>query len=192
MARLLVESLPTARLLMLTNYRPEYSHGWGSKTYYQQVRLDTLPAASAGELLEALLGTGPGLADLERLLIERTQGNPFFLEESVRALVETRALTGERGAYRLAGPIQRLQLRPRLKRSWPRASTASLRETSDCCRRRPWSAKTCPSRCCRRSPRSQRRAFAKRSPACRRRNSSTKRGFSRSLSTRSNTRSRTK
>jgi class 3 adenylate cyclase/tetratricopeptide (TPR) repeat protein len=107
---LLVESLPTARLLLLTNYRPEYSHGWGSKTYYQQVRLDTLPAASAGELLEALLGTGPGLADLERLLIERTQGNPFFLEESVRALVETRALTGERGAYRLAGPIKRLQL----------------------------------------------------------------------------------
>jgi len=107
---LLVESLPTARLLLLTNYRPEYAHGWGSKTYYQQVRLDTLPAASAGELLEALLGPDPGLEDLERLLIERTQGNPFFLEESVRALVETRALTGERGGYRLAGPIQRLQL----------------------------------------------------------------------------------
>ena len=107
---LLVESLPTARLLVLTNYRPEYSHGWGSKTYYQQVRLDTLPAASAGELLEALLGTGPGLADLERLLIERTQGNSFFLEESVRTLVEARALIGERGTYRLAGPIRTLQL----------------------------------------------------------------------------------
>jgi len=107
---LLVESVPTARLLLLVNYRPEYGHGWGSKTYYQQVRLDTLPTASAGELLEALLGTGPGLEDLARLLIERTQGNPFFLEESVRALVETRALTGERGAYRLAEPIQSLQL----------------------------------------------------------------------------------
>src|SRR5712692_6867293 len=97
-------------MLLLTNYRPEYRHGWGSKTYYQQVRLDTLPAASAGELLEALLGTGPGFEDLERLLIERTQGNPFFLEESVRALVETQALMGDRGAYRLAGPIQSLQL----------------------------------------------------------------------------------
>jgi len=107
---LLVESLPTARLLLLVNYRPEYGHRWGSKTYYQQVRLDTLPMASAEALLEGLLGTGPGLADLARLLIDRTQGNPFFLEESVRALVETRALTGERGSYRLAGPVGTLQL----------------------------------------------------------------------------------
>ncbi|HEX6294984.1 MAG TPA: adenylate/guanylate cyclase domain-containing protein [Burkholderiales bacterium] len=107
---LLVESLPTARLLLLVNYRPEYGHGWGSKTYYQQVRLDTLPVASAEVLLEGLLGSGPGLADLARLLIDRTQGNPFFLEESVRTLVETRTLTGERGAYQLAGPVHTLQL----------------------------------------------------------------------------------
>jgi len=105
---LLVESLPTARLLMLVNYRPEYTHGWGSKTYYQQVRLDALPATSAGELLQALLGMSPELEVLKRLLIERTQGNPFFLEESGRALVETRMLTGERGAYRLVGPVQHL------------------------------------------------------------------------------------
>jgi predicted ATPase len=65
------------RLLLLVNYRPEYGNGWGGKTYYQQVRLDSLPTASAGELLEALLGTGPGLEDLDRLLIERTQGNPL-------------------------------------------------------------------------------------------------------------------
>jgi predicted ATPase len=105
-----VESVPNARLLLLTNYRPEYKHGWGSKTYYQQVRLDPLPTASAEELLDALLGTRAELKDLQRLLIERTQGNPFFLEESVRALLETRALIGERGDYRLAGPIQSLQL----------------------------------------------------------------------------------
>src|SRR5262249_6708060 len=107
---LLVDGLPTARLLLLVNYRPEYSHGWGSKTYYQQVRLDALPMASAHELLDALLGTAPGLEPLRRLLVERTQGNPFFLEESVRALVETRVLAGERGAYELAVPIQTLQL----------------------------------------------------------------------------------
>jgi class 3 adenylate cyclase/tetratricopeptide (TPR) repeat protein len=107
---MLVDSLPTVRLLLLVNYRPEYGHSWGSKTYYQQVRLDALPMASAEELLDGLLGTGPGLADLRQLLIDRTQGNPFFLEESVRALVETGALGGERGAYRLARPIQSLQL----------------------------------------------------------------------------------
>src|SRR4030095_4127235 len=43
----LVESLPTSRLLLLVNYRPEYQHGWGSKTYYTQIRLDPLPPASA-------------------------------------------------------------------------------------------------------------------------------------------------
>src|SRR6185436_4735792 len=42
----LVASLPAARLLMLVNYRPEYQHTWGSKTYYTQLRLDALPAES--------------------------------------------------------------------------------------------------------------------------------------------------
>ena len=107
---LLVESLPTARLLLLVNYRPEYGHGWGRKTYYQQVRLDTLPTTNAAELLQALLGTASDLGELQRLLIERTQGNPFFIEESVRVLLEAGALTGERGAYRLARPIQSLHL----------------------------------------------------------------------------------
>jgi predicted ATPase len=78
----LVESLPTARVLLLGNYRPEYQHGWGSKTYYAQLRLDPLPPESAGELLRALLGDGAGLEPLKHLLIKRTEGNPFFLEES--------------------------------------------------------------------------------------------------------------
>ncbi len=52
----LIESLPTARLLLLVNYRPEYQHGWGSKTYYTQLQLDPLPPASCEELLHVLLG----------------------------------------------------------------------------------------------------------------------------------------
>src|SRR5215472_2889530 len=74
----LVESLPTARLLLLVNYRPEYQHGWGSKTYYTQLRLDPLPPASADALLQALLGDDSSLVPLKSLLIERTEGNPFF------------------------------------------------------------------------------------------------------------------
>ena len=98
----LVESLPSARILLLVNYRPEYAHHWGTKSYYMQLRADPLPPESAEALLEPLLGAAPGLKDLKRLLIERTQGNPLFMEESVRTLVETGALSGTRGAYRLA------------------------------------------------------------------------------------------
>jgi predicted ATPase len=96
----LVDSLPTARVLLLVNYRPEYQHGWGSKTSYTQLRLDPLPPASAEAFLQALMGDDPSLPPLKRLLSERTAGNPFFLEESVRTLVETHVLVGERGAYR--------------------------------------------------------------------------------------------
>jgi class 3 adenylate cyclase/tetratricopeptide (TPR) repeat protein len=98
----LVESLPTARILLLVNYRPEYQHGWGSKTYYRQLRLDPLPPASAEALLGALLGDDPSLVPLKHLLITHTEGNPFFLEESVQTLVETGMLVGAPGAYRLA------------------------------------------------------------------------------------------
>jgi class 3 adenylate cyclase/predicted ATPase/ribosomal protein L40E len=106
----LIESLPTARLLLLVNYRPEYQHAWGSKTYYTQLRLDPLPPESSEELLQSLLGDDPGFQPLKQLLIDRTEGNPFFLEESVRTLVETKALTGEQGAYSLVEPIEGIQV----------------------------------------------------------------------------------
>jgi class 3 adenylate cyclase/tetratricopeptide (TPR) repeat protein len=106
----LIASLPTASLLLLVNYRPEYQHGWGSKTYYTQLRLDPLPPASAEEFLQALLGDDPSLIPLKQLLIARTEGNPFFLEESVRTLVETGVLEGAPGAYRLARPLEALQV----------------------------------------------------------------------------------
>jgi predicted ATPase len=106
----LVESLPTAPMLLLVNYRPEYQHGWGGKTYYTQLRLDPLPPASADALLQALLGEDPSMTPLMQLLNALTEGNPFFLEESVRTLVETDVLVGEPGAYGLVKPLDRLQV----------------------------------------------------------------------------------
>jgi class 3 adenylate cyclase/tetratricopeptide (TPR) repeat protein len=106
----LIESLGSARLLLVVNYRPEYQHGWGSKSYCSQLRLDALPAESTGELLDALLGDGAELAPLKRLLVKR--GNPFFLEETIRTLVETKALSGERGRFRLRQPVQAIQVAP--------------------------------------------------------------------------------
>ena len=106
----LVESLPTARIALLVNYRPEYRHGWGSKSYYTQLRIDPLTPDSADQLLAALLGDSPVLVPLKRLLVQRTDGNPFFLEESVRTLVEMRVLVGDRGVYRLATPVEATQV----------------------------------------------------------------------------------
>jgi len=106
----LIESLPTARLLLLVNHRPEYQHRWANKTYYRQLRLDPLLPASADDLLVSMLGTDTSLDTLKRTLIARTEGNPLFLEESVRALVETRALIGEHGAYRLAHDAPAVQV----------------------------------------------------------------------------------
>jgi predicted ATPase len=106
----LVDSLPTAHILLLVNYRPEYQHGWGSKPYYTPLRLDPLPPASADKLLQALLGDDPSLTALTPLLIARTEGNPFFLEESVHTLVETGVLIGTPGVYHLGTPLNRLQV----------------------------------------------------------------------------------
>jgi predicted ATPase len=106
----LVESLPTVRILLLVTYRPEYQHGWGSKTYYTQLRLDPLASGSAEALLQVLLGNDPRLAPLQRLLSAQTAGNPFFLEESVRILVETGILVGTPGAYRLTQDVTTIQV----------------------------------------------------------------------------------
>jgi class 3 adenylate cyclase/tetratricopeptide (TPR) repeat protein len=102
----IVERLPGARLLLLVNYRPEYRHEWSGKSYYTQIRVGPLDAASARLLLDTLLGAEAGLDPIKRLVIERAGGNPFFLEESVRGLVEAGAVVGTPGAYR-PGPAGR-------------------------------------------------------------------------------------
>jgi class 3 adenylate cyclase/tetratricopeptide (TPR) repeat protein len=106
----LVDGLRGTRILLLVSYRPEYRHGWASRTYYNQVRLDPLTPQSAEELLETLLGRASDLVPLKALLIERTQGNPFFLEESVRTLVETKIVVGQRGAFHLARPLSSIRV----------------------------------------------------------------------------------
>ncbi|MBI3800922.1 MAG: hypothetical protein HY268_28595, partial [Deltaproteobacteria bacterium] len=84
----LSEGIATARLLLLVNYRPEYRHDWGNKTFYTQLRLDPLGHAHARELLSALLGDSAAFQPLKQLILEKTEGNPFFMEEIVQALRE--------------------------------------------------------------------------------------------------------
>jgi class 3 adenylate cyclase/tetratricopeptide (TPR) repeat protein len=106
----LVESLPKAALLLLVNFRPEFRGNWNAKSYYTHIRIDPLPPKGAAELLQDRLGDDSSLRALRELLIERTQGNPFFLEESARTLIESGALIGSRGDYRLVAPLTAIAL----------------------------------------------------------------------------------
>ena len=106
----LVESLPAARILLLVNYRSEYRHKWAAKTFYRQLPIDPLPPSDADEFFRRLLGEDHSLQSLKRLLVEKTEGNPLFLEECVRSLSETGVLTGVPGAYRLIGDVQKVRV----------------------------------------------------------------------------------
>ena len=106
----LVESLPLSRMLLLVSYRPEYPDPWDERPYCTRLRVDPLQADRAESLLDALLGADPSLASLKRLLAERTAGNPFFLEESIRAFAEVGVLVGTRGAYHPGGSPTSVQV----------------------------------------------------------------------------------
>ena len=105
-----VDGMSSLRLLLLASFRPEYAHAWTSKSSYTQLRLDSLPPESADDLLDVLLGSDVALDPLKQLLAATTGRNPFFIEESVRTLVETRSLAGERGAYRLVGQVNAIEV----------------------------------------------------------------------------------
>jgi class 3 adenylate cyclase/tetratricopeptide (TPR) repeat protein len=111
----LLERMGSARLLLLVDYRPDYEHGWANRPGFTELRIDSLPQADADELLRTLLGDARAMRPLRELLTHRGSGNPFFLEEIVRALVETKVLVGERGAYRLAGELGALQVPPTIQ-----------------------------------------------------------------------------
>jgi len=98
----LLESVPAARVLVLVNFRPEHEIRWAKKSFYAQARIDPLAPANAGELLQVLLGPDPDLAPVKDTLVKITEGNPLFLEESVRSLVESGVLAGTPGRFHAA------------------------------------------------------------------------------------------
>ena len=108
----LVETLLDARIVLLVNYRPEYVHSWASKPYYRQLNLASLSASDADALLAARIGRHPSVNALKTLLYERTHGNPLFLEECVRSLIESHALIRDGETYRVATEINKLRLPP--------------------------------------------------------------------------------
>lgn len=111
----LVDSLPDERILLLVTYRSDYEDDWAARAHYRQVRLRPLPREGIEQLLRDLLGTEPALFSVKRLVMDRAEGNPFFLEEIVRTLVETRVLNGQRGEFRVAEPVSSIQVPPQVQ-----------------------------------------------------------------------------
>jgi class 3 adenylate cyclase len=106
---LFADSIGTAKILLLVNYRPEYSHLWNNKTYYTQLRLDPLGRETAEEMLTSLLGDAAELAPLKRLIIDKTEGTPFFMEEIVQALFEDGTLVGS-GVAKITRPLTQIKV----------------------------------------------------------------------------------
>ena len=111
----LVVAAQNARLLLIVTYRPDYRDEWRDQPNYHQLRLDSLASENLADLLQALLGSDPGLAALNSFLVERASGNPFFVEEIVRSLVDTGVLQGTRGSYRLARPFPSIEVPPTVR-----------------------------------------------------------------------------
>ena len=111
----LVLASENARLLLLVTYRPEFWDEWMNRPNYHQLRLNPLTTEGLEELLQALLGSDPSLAALKSFLVERASGNPFFVEEIVRSLVDTSVLEGVRGRYALAKPFSSNEVPPTVR-----------------------------------------------------------------------------
>jgi tetratricopeptide (TPR) repeat protein len=106
---LLADSLANVRMILLVNYRPEYSHEWANRTYYTQLKLDPLLGDNAAAMLAALVGSEGELAPLRRMIIERTGGNPFFIEEMLQALFDEGALI-RNGTVKVMQSLSNLRL----------------------------------------------------------------------------------
>jgi class 3 adenylate cyclase/tetratricopeptide (TPR) repeat protein len=102
----LISSVEGTQTLAIVNFRPEYEAEWGTAATYRGLALEPLGPDDTRELLRDLAGEDPSLDGLAELIHERTAGNPFFIEEIVRALAEAGNLEGDRGAYRLAHPVE--------------------------------------------------------------------------------------
>ena len=111
----MVDATIGTKTMLLFNFRHGYSAPWMQRSHYRQINLSPLSPAEAKGLLSELLGPDSSLGLISRNITQRAQGNPFFLEELVRSLVESGEFEGDRGGYRLAGGIKAIPLPPTIE-----------------------------------------------------------------------------
>jgi class 3 adenylate cyclase/tetratricopeptide (TPR) repeat protein len=105
-----LESIPGARVLMIFTYRPEFVHTWGGKSFHSQVNLNRLSNRENLAMVTQILGTGEIDRDLEELILEKTEGIPFFTEEFIRSLKDLRVIERKDNKYHLAKDTQAVSI----------------------------------------------------------------------------------
>jgi len=109
-ARDLLESIPGSRVLLIFTYRPEFVHTWGSKSYHNQLTLHRLSNRESLEMVSYILGTKEIEKTLEELILEKTEGVPFFIEEFIKSLRDLKIIERKENAYQLSKDIQKLAI----------------------------------------------------------------------------------
>jgi class 3 adenylate cyclase/tetratricopeptide (TPR) repeat protein len=136
----LVEELADRRLLLALAYRPEYLNQWREMAFHEEVHLRRLAETSGAAMVRSilskpysanlplspltahqslavarrLLGEEAISPELERLIVERTEGNPLFVEELTQALVEGGDVARREGMLGLSRPAEELEIPPNL------------------------------------------------------------------------------
>jgi len=106
----MVDTAAETRTLLILNFRPEFRAEWTRRSHYQQIALGPLDAGATGELLSEWLGGDPSLAGLVERVVSETGGNPFCIEEVVQDQIDSGALVGSRGRFRLERPVASIRV----------------------------------------------------------------------------------
>jgi len=99
-----------AHIMLLLLYRPEYTHQWGSKSYYRQIGVDQLSLASSAELVQSILEEGEVVPELRELILNRSAGNPLFMEEFTHTLLENGSIGKKDHQYVLTRKASEVQV----------------------------------------------------------------------------------
>jgi len=104
--RYVLESISGARIFLIFTYRPEFVHTWGGKSYHNQLNLNRLSNRESLAMVNYLLGTEDIESELEDLILEKTEGVPFFIEEFIKSLKDLRVIEKRDNRYHLLKNIQ--------------------------------------------------------------------------------------
>jgi len=105
-----LESIPGSRVLLIFTYRPEFVHTWGAKSYHNQLTLHRLSNRESLEMLTSILGTREIEKSLEEIILEKTEGVPFFIEELIKSLRDLKIIERKETAYQLSKNIHQLTI----------------------------------------------------------------------------------